>query len=113
LAFIYPLRHAGLALAIGLGACVNAGFLYYKLRQHAIFQPQPGWRRFGMQLVGALAVMGVVLWVASGASESWLYGAALTRALRLTAVVLLGAASYFVALWILGLRPQDFLKRVG
>jgi putative peptidoglycan lipid II flippase len=27
LAFIYPLRHAGLALAIGLGACFNAGLL--------------------------------------------------------------------------------------
>jgi putative peptidoglycan lipid II flippase len=66
-----------------------------------------------VQLVGALAVMGVVLWVVSGASESWLYGAALTRALRLTAVVLLGAGSYFLALWVFGLRPRDFLKRVG
>ena len=42
LAFIYPLRHAGLALAIGLGACINAGLLYFKLRQHRIFQPQRG-----------------------------------------------------------------------
>ena len=113
LAFIYPLRHAGLALAIGLGACINAGFLYYKLRQHAIFQPQPGWRRFGMQLLGALALMGIVLWIASGASESWLYGGALIRALRLTGVVLLGAGSYFAALWLFGLRPRDFIKRAG
>jgi putative peptidoglycan lipid II flippase len=29
LAFIYPLRHAGLALAIGLGACINASLLYF------------------------------------------------------------------------------------
>jgi len=83
------------------------------LRQHAIFQPQPGWRRFGMQLLGALALMGVVLWLASGASESWLSGGALIRALRLTGVVLLGAGSYFVALWLFGLRPRDFIKRVG
>ena len=34
LAFIVPLQHAGLALAIGLGACLNAGLLYYKLRSH-------------------------------------------------------------------------------
>ena len=32
LAFVGPLRHAGLALAIGLGACLNAGLLYYQLR---------------------------------------------------------------------------------
>src|SRR5262245_11577522 len=32
LAFIVPLRHAGLALAIGLGACLNAALLYYYLR---------------------------------------------------------------------------------
>src|SRR6185436_479029 len=29
LAFIGVLRHAGLALSIGLGACLNAGLLYY------------------------------------------------------------------------------------
>jgi putative peptidoglycan lipid II flippase len=113
LAFIYPLRHAGLALAIGLGACINAWFLYYKLRQHAVYQPQPGWRRFGMQLLCALAVMGAVLWVTMGASDTWLSGGALSRALRLTAVVLLGAASYFAALWLFGVRPKDFLKRVA
>ena len=37
LAFIYPLRHAGLALAIGLGACLNAWLLYRKLRQHGVY----------------------------------------------------------------------------
>src|SRR5882672_1568963 len=33
LAFIGPLKHAGLALAIGLGACLNAGLLYFFLRR--------------------------------------------------------------------------------
>ena len=30
LAFVWPLKHAGLALAIGLGACLNAALLYAK-----------------------------------------------------------------------------------
>lgn len=33
LAFIGPLQHAGLALSIGLAACLNAGLLYWQLRK--------------------------------------------------------------------------------
>jgi putative peptidoglycan lipid II flippase len=104
--------HAGLALAIGLGACLNAGLLYRKLRQHGVFQPQPGWARFALQTAGALIVMGAVLWLAMGPAEVWLTGSAWRRALHLTGVVLVGAASYFAALWLVGLRPRDFVKRV-
>jgi putative peptidoglycan lipid II flippase len=111
LAFIYPLRHAGLALAIGLGACFNAGLLYFKLRQHRVFEPQPGWRRFGAQLAVALIAMGAVLWFAVGSQDSWLIGSAWARSARLTAVVLAGALSYFAALWLAGLRPSQFVKR--
>ena len=35
LVFIIPLKHAGLSLAIGLGACLNAGLLLYQLRKRA------------------------------------------------------------------------------
>src|SRR5438552_2465196 len=53
--------HAGLALAIALGACLNAGLLYHKLRQHGIYQPRPGWGVFALKVAAALAVMGLVL----------------------------------------------------
>src|SRR5688572_31900719 len=43
-ALVGPLKHAGLALAIGLGACLNAGLLYRTLRRHGIFEPQPDGR---------------------------------------------------------------------
>lgn len=41
LAFIGPLKHAGLSLSIGLAACLNAGLLYWQLRKQDIFTPQP------------------------------------------------------------------------
>ena len=113
LAFIYPMRHAGLALAIGLGACVNAGLLYFKLRQHRIFQPQPGWRKFAAQLGAGLLAMSAVLWVATGSQESWLTGSTWWRVQRLSLVVVAGAASYFAVLWLVGLRPGQFVKRAG
>ncbi|MBS4098643.1 MAG: murein biosynthesis integral membrane protein MurJ [Sulfuricella sp.] len=111
LAFIIPFRHAGLALSIGLGACVNAGLLYRYLRSHGIYQPQPGWMMFLLKLVGAVAVMAVVLWFAAGSGETWLHGTILARVLHLGWVILAGAGSYFAALWLLGFRPRQFVKR--
>jgi putative peptidoglycan lipid II flippase len=111
--FIWPFQHAGLALAIGLGACLNAGLLYYKLRQHDIYSPQPGWTVFALKVALAIVVMSVCLWLAAGGSESWLAAAAATKVLRLTGVVTLGIAVYFGMLWLLGFRLGDFVRRAA
>ncbi|SFD89641.1 putative peptidoglycan lipid II flippase [Nitrosomonas sp. Nm166] len=111
LAFIIPFQHAGLALAIGLGACLNAGLLYYKLRSHKIYQPQPGWGIFFLKILIALTIMGIVLWFAMGSNVSWLADSAMTRAIRLCWVIIIGASSYFGALWLLGFRIKDFTKQ--
>ncbi|PTR08337.1 putative peptidoglycan lipid II flippase [Nitrosospira sp. Nsp5] len=111
LAFIMPLRHTGLALSIGLGACLNAGLLYYKLRSQQIYQPQPGWAIFLAKILMALTAMGGVLWFASGSDASWLLAPTLERAARLTWVVVAGALSYFAMLWLLGFRLKNFTRR--
>lgn len=111
LAFIIPLKHAGLALAIGLGACLNAGLLYYKLRSENIYQPQPGWGVFIFKISIALVAMGCVVWFAAGADTYWLGGSAFDRAYRLVGIVILGAGSYFAMLWLLGFRLKDFSRQ--
>lgn len=111
LAFFFPLRHAGLALAIGLGACLNAGLLFHKLRVHGIFQPQPGWRRFTLQMAAGLVAMAGVLWFGVGAREHWLVERGWERVARLLLVVLAGAAAYFATLLAVGVRPRQFVKR--
>ncbi|HNZ56615.1 MAG TPA: murein biosynthesis integral membrane protein MurJ [Methylophilaceae bacterium] len=111
--FVLDLRHAGLALAIGLGACANASLLYYYLRQTDVFQPQAGWRVFLFKLAAALAVMGLVLYFAMGDTASWLGYSVLERIGYLAGLVLLGAISYFVALYTLGFRPKDYIRRVN
>ena len=113
LVFIGTLKHAGLALSIGLGACLNAGLLYYHLRRANVYQPQPGWILFLGKLGLAVAVMTVVLYFATGASETWLHYAVLPRLLHLTGLIVLGAASYFGALWCLGIRIKDFMRRTA
>jgi putative peptidoglycan lipid II flippase len=111
LMFIWSLKHAGLALSIGLGACMNAGLLYYHLRRGGVFQPQPGWRVFLMKLALAVGVMTLVLWWGQGTQEAWLHYAALEKFLRLAMLVLAGAVAYFGVLWALGLRLKDFTRR--
>jgi putative peptidoglycan lipid II flippase len=112
LIFVWPLRHAGLALAIGLGACWNAVLLYRGLRARGIYTPQPGWSAFLLKLGLALLAMSAVLWLAVGGAAGWLAADAATRAARLTGIVVLGAATYFAALWLAGFRLSDFSKRV-
>ena len=110
-AFIGFLQHAGLALAIGLGACLNAGLLYYKLRQFEIYAPQPGWAKFALKILLAIVAMGACLKFAAGPDTVWLAANGLVKVWRLTGVVLLGGVAYFAALWALGFRLRDFMQR--
>ena len=113
LALIGPLKHAGLALSIGLGACLNAGLLFYKLRTHGIYQPQSGWLVFAGKLALALAVMAATLWGAMGSEHWWLAAAWQMRVAGLVGLVLLGAGIYFAVLWSLGFRIGDFARRAA
>ena len=105
--------HAGLALAIGLGACLNAGLLYRKLRQHGIYQPQPGWGAFTLKVSSALAAMALALWLAMGPASWWLGAGGAVRVAAVTGLVLLGATAYFASLWLLGFRLGDFSRRAA
>lgn len=111
LAFIGPLKHAGLSLSIGLAACLNAGLLYWQLRRQDIFRPQPGWGLFLVRLLVAVVVMSGVLIGMLFLMPDWDSGTMLYRILRLMLVVIVGAGSYFAALMLLGFRIKEFAKR--
>ncbi|WP_428826930.1 murein biosynthesis integral membrane protein MurJ [Azonexus sp. IMCC34842] len=113
LLFIGWIGHAGLALSIGLAACLNAGLLYRGLRRHDIYTPQPGWLGFVLKLIGAMIVMALALWFAMGQESGWLQGGTLDRIIHLSWLVALGIAAYFATLWILGFRLRDFKRRAA
>ncbi|NMG74510.1 murein biosynthesis integral membrane protein MurJ [Aromatoleum diolicum] len=113
LAFIVPMKHAGLALSIGLASLLNAGLLYRGLRRRAVYRPLAGWGVYALRLIAALAVLGGVLWFGMGEEATWLKQDAATRALRLTAVVAAGIAAYFATLFALGTRVRDFRRRTA
>jgi putative peptidoglycan lipid II flippase len=113
LMFIWKLKHAGLALSIGLGACLNAGILFHKLRSQGIFQPQSGWSAFLLKLAVALAVLGIVLWIGMGSESRWISAGFSQRMLRLAALVVGSATAYFATLWLLGFRIAQFKRRAA
>lgn len=113
LALTGPFQHAGLALSIGLAACLNAGLLYRGLRRQGIYTPQPGWRRFFLRLALALAVLGTALWLGGGDFAPWLEWGLGERLLRLSLLVGCGIGVYFATLWAVGFRLGDFRRRVA
>ncbi|HKO87685.1 MAG TPA: murein biosynthesis integral membrane protein MurJ [Burkholderiales bacterium] len=110
-AFYKPLAHAGLALSIGLGACLNAALLFTLLRKRGIYKPQPGWAKFIWKLLIALALMGAVLFFINRPDAWWVEAHLLERVLMLSLLVVTGVAVYFCALWLLGFRVRDFMRR--
>jgi putative peptidoglycan lipid II flippase len=113
LAFVFHLRHAGLALSIGLASCLNAGLLFIGLRRRGIYHARPGWLGFSWRLLCALAAMGLALWFAAGLDIDWLAMPKLERMLRLASLVVGGAVAYFGVLWLLGFRLKDFRRQAA
>lgn len=105
---VFPLAHAGLALATSLSATLNAFLLFRGLRREGVYQPEAGWPLLILRGVVASAVMGGLLYWGVGDLDSWLGGATWDKVWRLLLWVLAGVGSYFVALALLGIGPRHF-----
>lgn len=113
LLFVPWFAHAGLALSIGLGACLNAVFLYWGLKRRGIYTALPGWRTFFIRLAGALILMaGVALWTAAQFDWVGLRAVPLQRVGALLIVLIACGISYFGSLLAMGFRFRDF-KRIA
>ncbi len=108
LILIWPLAHAGLALATALSAFLNAGLLGLLLRREGVLRFQPGWGRYAVQLFGGCAVMGVGLAWLTPEWQAWLDWSLWRRVGWLAALVVAGAGAYFAWLVALGVRPRHF-----
>ncbi|RZL36398.1 MAG: murein biosynthesis integral membrane protein MurJ [Rubrivivax sp.] len=107
LVFVPWIGVAGLALSIGLGALVNAGWLLWGLRKLGSYRPEPGWAVFAARVAVACVAMGLLQWqletrldwIALGAHE-------LERALVMAASLAASAVVYFGVLLLVGMRPR-------
>ncbi|MCD6437450.1 MAG: murein biosynthesis integral membrane protein MurJ [Halomonas sp.] len=108
LLLIWPLAHAGLALATALSAFLNAGLLGYLLYRQKVLVFQPGWGRYAVQLVGGSALMSIALYLAAPDWQEWLDFELWLRIRWVAGLVVLGGGLYFAWLTALGLRLRHF-----
>ena len=102
---------AGLTLAIGLGALVNAGALLWGLIRRGRYTPSAGWSVFFFQVIAASALLAIFLiWAAR--SLPWVDpGLPELKRIGTLALVMAGSALiYFLALWGAGLKLRQFLR---
>ncbi len=112
LALVPWLAHAGLALAVGIGALINALWLLIGLLRRGSYQPAPGWLRFLLQVVPATALLAVFLaWAAGAVSWVALRSDSLQRVGLLTLVLVVSAVIYFGSAMALGLKFRQFIRR--
>ena len=119
IAFVVPMAvagikgpHAGLALATGLAAFINAGLLFRHLRRDGIYHAEAGWGIFTLRILIANALMVAFLWWGSGELVQWIGWHASERALQLSGLIVGAAAIYLAALLLLGIRPRQLLGRM-
>ena len=112
LALVPLLQHAGLALAIGIGALINALWLLLGLMRRGSYTPAPGWAVFACRVLAASALLAAfLLWAAGAVSWIGLKSHYVQRIGLMTLVLCASAAIYFVALWVFGLKLRELLRR--
>jgi putative peptidoglycan lipid II flippase len=102
--------HAGLALSIGLGACLNAAMLWRGLSKIGIFHENAGWVKFFMKLAIGLIAITVVFYFGAR-QHDWLE-LRNTPMIRIGLLMLwlsLAGFVYLGTLWMTGFRTKDFL----
>jgi putative peptidoglycan lipid II flippase len=110
LMLVFPLAHAGLALATSLGALFNGALLLRKLMLDKVYQPLSGWWLFLLRVILACAVMAACLgyWLDM---EQWSRWDASQRVINLLQWILIGGLIYIGMLFMTGLRPNHLILK--
>ena len=110
---ILELGHVGLALSVGLSACLNSLVLLAVLIRRGWFVPRGGWGIFAFRVLAGIVVMsGVLLWLVPGA-DFWRDESEWVRAGAVLFWTCAGAGIYFAGAFVCGARISDFRARIG
>lgn len=105
---VFPLAHAGLALATTLSSALNAYLLYRGLRRDGVLLPRSGWVSLLIRSLIAGLIMGAFLAWGVGELDFWLGIGFWLRIEYLVFWISCAAGIYFLALLAMGVRPSQF-----
>ena len=106
------LAHAGLALSIGLGALVNAAWLWRGLRRTGAYQPLPGWGRLVWQVALAAGLLALwLLWAARAWDWVALRETPWMRIGLMGGILAASAVLYFGSLALAGVKLRALWRR--
>lgn len=103
---VFPLAHAGLALATSLGAFFNAALLLRKLLKEKVYRPASGWFLFLIRVLLAGVAMSLILYYLVDA-RWWNAWSAGERVINLLKWIGVGMVIYTATLLLVGLRLGD------
>jgi putative peptidoglycan lipid II flippase len=103
---VFPLAHAGLALATSLGAFFNASLLLSKLLKDKIYKPGKNWANFIVKIIFANEIMALFLYVCVD-GDQWFDWSAFDRSFNLALWIALGGLVYAISLLFIGIRPGN------
>ncbi|MEM1113473.1 MAG: murein biosynthesis integral membrane protein MurJ [Pseudomonadota bacterium] len=117
IAFVVPLYvyldigHVGLALATSASAWLNAVLLFRGLLRQDVYRYQPGGTGYALRLLSASTAMGLVIWWACPAPETWVALDWLQRAWRMFSLIAVGIGAYCGVHLLVGTRPRHLRLR--
>lgn len=106
---VWPLAHAGLALASSLSSWINVTMLWIVLYRRGVYTIHPGWNKFILKLLFSNSALGGFLWFFCSDTLVWL---SWNWNQRLIHILWLGAGSimlYGLCLWVTNIWPKKLI----
>ena len=100
--------YVGLAIATTMSATLNAFLLYRGLKAEGVYHLAVATKKFISKLLLSAGVMAMVVYQLSGNFDVWLSMSFTEQVFQLIFCIASGGLSYFVMIWLLGIRLGDF-----
>jgi putative peptidoglycan lipid II flippase len=110
LSLIWSLGFVGVAVSTAASAWVNVVLLYWTLHKRDQLQMDARFKAKALRIIGAGAVMGVVLWFLNPVADPYMSGNVLHRVTALAALCGTGGAVYTLAIFGFGAYRLSELK---
>lgn len=110
--FVPIFAHAGLALSVGVGSCINAATLLVILIRRGQYQPIAGWGLwFARIIVASVAMSAAIIFLQQGVDWAGMQSEWVKRAGLVLLYIIAALIVYFVLLVVMGLRPRHLKPR--